>query len=124
MIEGLRMFINYTNQWKGDDLIKQSRLEIDSTPSLSLDEIKNKSDKIVKLSKTRGRTTSVVNGAVYKPKLPKPENLLASREYRISFKRPKDEVELVSEYLYGDDDHSPSTVGNKCFEIILDKAEN
>lgn len=121
MIEGMKIFINYTNQWKGEYL-GQSKKEIDSISALSFDKIKEHSKNIV-MTKTKARSDDGLHGEQYKPVLPKPEyRNISSEEQQISFKRNRKEIMLVSDYIYGEKNILPKKVGNECFEIILDKA--
>ena len=121
MIEGMKIFTNYTNQWKGE-YSEQSKKEIDSVPVLPLSKIKEKTQS-VKMSKTKPRGSSGVSGSQYKPVLPRPrDKKVSSGKQRISFLRNNNAIRLVSDYIYGKKNISPNKVGNECFEIILDKA--
>ena len=122
MIEGMKIFTDYTNQWKGKKLLEQSKKEIDSVPTLSLDKIKMKSESI-EMTKTRPRGSVGVSGTQFKPQLPKPPGQGTSvQTIDIHFKRKRKEVEHVADYIYGKKDIPPNEVGEQCFEIILDKA--
>lgn len=121
MIEGMKHFTGYTNKWKGKYL-EQSRKEIESLPALPLDKIKEKVESI-KMTSTKPISSTSIRGRQFKPNLPEPQKKKkTSIERLISFKRKRKEVELVSEYIYGEKNISPKKVGNKCFEIILDNA--
>ncbi len=121
MIEGMKHFTNYTNQWKGKYL-EESRKDIESCPSLSLVKIK-KRIKTVTMSRTKPKSSASAGGSQYKPSLPKPHKKKKdSKERLISFRRKTREIEQVSEYIYGVKDATPKEVGNECFEIVLENA--
>ena len=63
-------------------------------------------------------------GFVFNPVLPKPENDKPYR--RISFSRSIEEIKDIIEYLYNDREHiaTPSQVGEKCFEFVLERAHS
>jgi hypothetical protein len=115
MREGMRIFIDYTNKWKGRAI--EARRHIEAHPTLSFDEVKRESRQL------RFRTTkrSVPIGKQYKPSLPLPRKL-GPRKTRISFVRDASDVKLVGEYLLKGRDPSPSEVGERCFELMLKEA--
>lgn len=120
MRQGLKMFTDYTNRWKGRN--KKERTYSTAAQSVPVDNLIGSREKIeasipVKFRQNRG-------GFVFKPSLPKPET---DKPFcRISFSRSIDEISDIIEYLYKDRNHevTPSQVGEKCFEIILKKAQS
>jgi hypothetical protein len=115
MREGMRIFTDYTNKWKGR--ADESREQIEEGTLLSLEEIKAASANIPFNSTKR----SVPEGDQYKPKLPLPKKL-ESRKRRISFVKDVEEVRTVAEYLFEDTEKDASFVGEKCFSLILREA--
>ena len=118
MREGLKMFTEYTNRWKGrNDRERTYSTLAKEVPIgdliISKDIIENSTN--VKFHKYKG-------GFVFKPDLPKPQNDKPYR--RISFSRNIDEVNDIVEYLYDDREHciTPSQVGEQCFERVLKEA--
>ena len=115
MREGMQIFTNYTNKWK--DNVSESKAHIGSGEPYTLDEIK-KEAKNLKLSSVK----SGLGGKQFKPKvpLPKPEE---STEKRISYNKELDDILTVQEYLFREKEVSPSKVGEKCFDLILEEAQ-
>lgn len=113
MREGLKLFTDYTNDWK--TLEKEAKLHLKQTPRLTFDEVKTASKKL----KFREVRTGLP-GKQYKPKLPEPKS--DSSETRISFVRPTEELEIVSQYLFGDATTAPSKTGAECFDRVLKSA--
>jgi hypothetical protein len=116
MRDGMRMFTDYTNKWKGQTA--ESKKQIALGKPLSFEEIKNE---IKKMSLTK-TARSLPHGRQYKPDLPMPDNM--GRKRHISFVKDIDEVRCVAEYLFKDETKEPSAVGEKCFARILREARN
>jgi hypothetical protein len=114
MIEGMKMFTQYTNQWKTKELVAESKKLFTETSVVDVDEVKQKTE-LLKLKPTRG----AYRGQQYHPNLPRPVKVTTTEH--ISFHRPIKDVKRVSSYLKIPDE-KPSVVGNKCFEIILEEA--
>jgi hypothetical protein len=117
MREGMRIFTDYTNKWKGRADESRKQIEASGVPPLSFIEVKAASARLTFVSTKR----SVPQGYQYKPKLPMPKKL-ESRKRRISFLKDTDEVRAVAEYLFEDADKDASLVGEKCFDLILREA--
>lgn len=113
MREGVKLFTDYTNDWK-EDLVT-SKAHISSTPRLTLDELKN-----ISSSYRMTEVRTGLRGKQYKPKLPEPTKRATLR--RVSFSREEDEISEVSDFLFGDGSRSPSEVGEECFQKILDQS--
>jgi hypothetical protein len=116
MREGMHIFIDYTNKWKGR--AEESKIHIEAGKPLSLDEIKTEAKKL----KLRSIVKTVLKGEQYKPALPMPKKL-EPRKRRISFVKDIEEVKRVAEYLFGDENASPNDVGERCFDKILREAQ-
>lgn len=115
MRQGLKMFTDYTNRWKGRNEAERTySLSAKSIPIDSLVASKEEIESFVpiKLRANKGAYT-------FNPTLPKPDN---DKPYRtISFSRSIVEIQDIVEYFYSDRNHSisPSQVGDKCFEYVL-----
>ena len=120
MRQGLKMFTDYTNRWKGRN--DSERVYSLAAKSVSIDSLIGSRDEIEALAPVKFRQNK--GGYVFNPSLPKPENDKPYR--RISFSRSIDEIKDIIEYLYDDREHSmtPSQVGEKCFDLVLDKAHS
>ena len=116
MREGMRLFTNYTNKWKGR--ADESKLHIEKGTPLSLEELKPTTE-MLKFSKTR----TPLSGKQFKPKLPLPTRRRREKTTRrISFVKEISKIETVADYL-GDSDMQPSEVGENCFEAIYAEAK-
>ena len=107
MREGMSIFTNYTNKWKGN--ASKSQQHIDSGQLYTLDEIETESENL-RLNNVR----SGLKGEQFKPKLPLPRPEPSSKK-RISYSKDLEDIETVKEYLLGEQEVSPSRVGEECF---------
>ena len=115
MRDGLKMFTNYTNQWKGRN--KEERVHSSQTESISY--------KILLQDQTTEQKLGITfknknEGKIYQPSLPHPSN---DKKYVIiRYSKPIDEVDIVKNYFSNDDSiqMKPSEVGDECFKYILD----
>jgi hypothetical protein len=112
MREGMLIFTDYTNKWKGR--ADESKKHMEHAAVLSLEEIKSEA-KSLRFSTTK---RSALPGSQYRPDLPLPKRL-ESRTRRISYVKDVDEVKRVAEYLFDDMSADPSDVGEKCFDLML-----
>jgi len=118
MREGLLMFTNYTNKWKG--MSKKEKEISNETSQMDMKTFLQSPEKI------HGDTEITLKAHnreyVFKPQLPMPER--ASDNCFIRFVKPKGEIREVMEYLYDneDSDIKPGQIGATCFERILDMA--
>ena len=115
MREGIKIFTDFTNQWKGKG--NESQKYIDSGEPLALDETKTKSEKL-KLNPV----TSRLEGVQFMPKLPKPRPEPSSKK-RISYSKDLEEIQVVQNYLFDENSVTPSQVGEKCFDQMLREAQ-
>jgi hypothetical protein len=120
MRKGLKMFTDYTNRWKGQNAKERTFSTVaKSTPIEVLVRTQEEIEKIapVKFRKNHG-------GIVFNPELPKPPN---DKPYKIiRFSKGTEEILDIVEYFFHDRTHpiSPSEIGEKCFEYVLDKAQH
>lgn len=115
MREGMKVFTDYTNRWKGraDESAKHVRIG----KALSLAELKVQTTDL-SFNQTRSRPL----GYQYKPRLPLPPRIEPSVR-RISFVKKVSEISAVAEYI-GEPDMEPSEVGETCFDAVYEEARN
>ena len=113
MREGMRIFTDYTNKWKG--LAEESKHQIDQGVPLSLEELKTITEEL-----TFSKTRTLPLGKQLRPKLPLPPRAERTTR-RISFVKEISKIKVVADYL-GDSDMQPSDVGEDCFEAIYAEA--
>lgn len=120
MRQGLKLFTDYTNRWKGQNVEERKYSAV---------------AKSVPVETFMGRTTihSVDNplplrknrdGLMFKPDLPKPPN---DKPYKvIRYSKDVEAINDLIEYFYKDRNHSvsPSQIGEKCFDVILETVRN
>ena len=117
MREGMKLFTDYTNHWKG--LENESRNHFAACSSLTFTELKATQDRWSFQSTYR----SIAGSSQFKPALPRPRPNDPKRR-RISYMKETEKVRAVSEHLFDNADIHPSLVGEKCFDIIRDEALN
>lgn len=115
MIEGTKIFTQYTNKWKGKELIAESKESMTKAASVTLDKMVKNVSKLP-MQTTRG----TLKGKQYKPQLPQPQR--KTSKAKISFIRPVSEVNKISNYLFDMPQSNASKVGERCFEIMLGEA--
>jgi len=115
MREGMRLFIDYTNEWKGR--VEEAKKHIEGEKTIPFDEVKVEAGKLP----LRLTTRTVPKGSQYKPELPSPKRLEA-RKRRISFVKDVEDIRSIAEYLFRDKGKDPSSVGEKCFDLMLREA--
>ncbi|MDC9818697.1 ATP-binding protein [Pectobacterium polonicum] len=118
IIEGTKLFIDYTNKWKGEDLIKSSNSRLEKSEVASPLEViehfeKNNASNWVNV---KNRTTE----KKFKPLLPTPNTTSPRRN--ISFSKSSDAVETVAEFLNLDDGYTYNQVGEACFDYVHTEA--
>lgn len=118
MRQGLKMFTDYTNRWKGQN--EKERVYSAEAKSVPVETLvggtRQSADTLpIKFRQNKG-------GMVFNPDLPKPPS---DKPYKI-IRFSKDESEILDlvEYFYSDRNHSitPSQIGEKCFDFVLRKA--
>jgi hypothetical protein len=115
MREGLRLFIDYTNRWKGR--AEEAKVHVERQRALSLHEIKKEAGTL-SFSSTRKTATK---GEQYKPDLPLPVQL-EPRRTRISFLKDTDDVKKVGGHLFDDENAAPASIGERCFDLVFKQA--
>ena len=115
MREGMEIFTNYTNKWKGK--ANEAQQHIASGKPYTLDKIKTESENL-KLNAVR----SGLRGKQFKPKLPLPESEPSSKK-KISYTKDAEDIQMVQEYLFDDEKVRPSQVGEECFDQMLREAQ-
>ncbi len=114
MKDGLRLFIDSTNKWKGETKKSREMLRSPEIRQLGLEALRQEAAKL--LTNNRGGA----GGQISKPRLPEP--LRPEQPIYIRYARMKEEIRAVGLYLLSDEDAAPSDVGEACFEQILKKA--
>lgn len=114
MREGMRLFTQFTNDWKNRE--KEVRDQMQGKPLFSFEEIKAEAQKL-NFHKT---TRTFPPGEQYVPKLPVPHRPEPTTR-RIIFSKDRSKINTVASY-YGDSDMDPSDVGEKCFDTIYEEA--
>lgn len=118
MRQGLKLFTDYTNRWKGRN--DNEREYSTATKSIAIDALIGKKEEIEASTPVKFRQNK--GGLVFNPNLPKPSN---DKPYkRISYSKGIEEIADIVEYFYSDRAHpvTPSQVGEKCFDVILEEA--
>ena len=115
MREGMKLFTDYTNRWKGR--AEETRSQFAAGELLSLSEVKEKTSVL----NFNPATRSIRGASQYRPSLPVPRQQ-DPRRRRIFFTKDVDDVAVVAEHLLGDARANPSEVGEKCFDILLREA--
>jgi Histidine kinase-, DNA gyrase B-, and HSP90-like ATPase len=123
MREGLKIFTSYTNKWKNDTPQEQEIMK--NTCFIDPNIIFSKIPAEVWIKKrSSSKNTPAIDEKYYKPSLPLPgKGIKGERGKSIKFSRKPDEVKIVAEYLFEDEDWDAADVGNECFEIILKEAQ-
>jgi Histidine kinase-, DNA gyrase B-, and HSP90-like ATPase len=124
MREGLKMFTSYTNKWKNN--VSQEKKVMKNTehvdPNLIFGSVSTATWTKTK-KKAADKSTNVVDEKYFKPSLPMPPKVNSIEEDKsIKFSRKAEEIKLVAEYLFGDEDWDESEVGDRCFELVLKAA--
>ncbi|MGI8934654.1 MAG: ATP-binding protein [Phormidesmis sp.] len=130
MREGLKVFTTYTSKWKQmpKEEKQRSKKAKAATPAAMFDQVKtvDTSEPVSGGSKNIWKAVAPTARKLdveqrYIPNLPSPPPI--AHRKRISFNKPVEEVRLIAEHLFGDPDCPASTVGEACFEEILNQAQ-
>ncbi len=117
MKEALRVWINHTNTWKNHPRSNQSKFWEKAEPMSLHDAVKT----VLK----RGATEKPDGSHEYNPAkrkvLPQPPNKSPSSR-KIVYSRPIEEIRDVSKTLFDREDEKPGIVGEKCFELVLERS--
>ena len=113
MMEGLKKFTDFTNQWKGQESETKPYFK-----EMVSEDVTKVAGAIPQEAWNKVRKSE---GERFTPNLPKPPH--DKRKCRINFLRPKEEVQLVGEHLFDDTEAPPAEIGKRCFEDVLKKAK-
>ena len=119
MREGLRVWIDHTNTWKNYPRSDQTIFWESSKPLPLAKAI----EAVVKRDVTKKQDGAIEYNPTKKKVLPVPDTKKPSSR-RIVFSRPIEEIRTVSSDLFDQENEPPSHVGDKCFQIILDRVQN
>lgn len=111
MREGLKIFTDFTNKWKG--ATKQLQESQAGTKSFKAETIE------VMVPRERWSKARDGSGRYFKPMLPVPHEEDPLKQ--IKFSRSVSEISKVSNFLFGHANGAPGDVGAKCFDEILKK---
>ncbi len=114
MMEGLKIFTDFTNHWKGREHETTERFS-EMTPKDPQDIMKSIPEAAWK--NVRG---SEEKAERFTPKLPKPPK--EDEKRRITFLRLKDEIELLGDFFFDNPKATPTEIGNRCFDDALEIA--
>lgn len=113
-IDGIQTFTSFTNRWKG---IERDANEVFDTAK------KTDARTQVSLARNHGSRVRNLEGAVrFRPDLPVPNVGLKKR--RISFQKPVEDVETLSNFFFDEADIKPSVVGEEAFDRLLKEARD
>jgi hypothetical protein len=121
MKEGMRVWIDYTNQWKNQSSSEQEQIRHweDARP-MAL----SRAIEVVALRTTARKLEN--DGVEFNPKknkvLPEPPGKKPSSR-RITFTKPAEEIRMVAKALLDDESAKAGVVGEKCFDLALAKAK-
>ena len=114
MREGMKMFTAYTNHWKNN--ADESKNQIVLGNSYTLNEIKEMV-KTLQMNPVK----SGLKGEQFKCPLPRPKPKETTKR-RISYNKELYEIQTVQNHLFGQKKVTPTQVGEKCFDMILEEA--
>lgn len=118
MREGLKLFTNYTNQWKGRNDLERTystiatRVPIEDIMTANIESVKRYG---IEYQQRQG-------GIVSKPELPTPPN---DKPYRIiRFSRDLNDIDKLKQFFYHEinPEVTPSHIGERCFDFVLKSA--
>ncbi len=122
MREGLKIFTNYTNKWKGK-VVEERKYEYDVKHVPISELLKKYTD--VQETLNIPFSISRNNGAgIFQPDLPMPKDDNKTRFIR--YAKPITEIELVARFLYEGEvpeGIKPGQIGEKSFEYTLERAK-
>jgi hypothetical protein len=118
MEEGLRIWVNHTNNWKNHPRSDQSKFW-ESTNPMPLTQVVSFMEKHQGVKKfKRGFEFNPVKAKV----LPIPDTKTPTSR-RIAFSRPNEEIKIVSQKFFDREDERPALVGDECFKFVLNSIE-
>lgn len=117
--EGLKMFTNYTNRWKGRNTSERSYSSV--AEKVDYSELFSETAKNNYGMQLRSDIRS--GGETFRPSLPQPSN---DKPYKIiRYSKSIQDIRTLVGFFYGDEeeDVSPSSIGEKCFDKVLGEAK-
>lgn len=112
MIEGMRLFVDYTNKWKNKrDIERKNILPKAKSETLESVMISKQFDSIMSTTKDG------YGGKFFKPKLPEPSTEDDGMR-TIKFSKHKDEIKQIASDYFEIAELTASQVGEKCFDEI------
>ncbi|WP_341327216.1 ATP-binding protein [Methylotuvimicrobium sp. KM2] len=112
MTEGLKIFTDFTNKWKGRE--EETNDAFANTTSKKPREI------LELMDNSEFSSVRKIDSALrYAPKLPQPEDKNPLR--RIVFTRRADDITTLAIELFEDPKTKPSEVGQRCFDLALQR---
>jgi len=118
MREGMKLFTDYTNKWKRDPEKEKEHSQTTTQKSIQELTVQIPQERWTKLTNTNPKVKMEER---FLPRLPKPSDTNPRRFIR--FARPESEIRVLSEFLLDSPDASPSEVGEKCFDKMLEEAK-
>lgn len=115
MREGLKLFTNFTNHWKGRGNERNAILE----KAESVDPFRAAT--LVKATDWSS-VRKGLHGRKYVPTLPRPIDINTTSEVVIKFSRPAEKVAAVADFFLDDSRASPSSVGEYLFDQAYSRA--
>ena len=115
MREGMALFTGYTNRWKSQPTEVREQFATGEIATFS-----DLKEGIMNVSTSR-TTVPLEDGRQFRPNLPAPRRE-DPQTRRITFTRNIEDIRTAAEYLFGDSEQSPSEVGQRCFNLILEEA--
>lgn len=125
MMEGMKIFTNYTNHWK-----KQKDDEQINHINKSFHTTREFVDKILRddFEKNKGQITNPkainkianIDDKKFKPSLPQPTKGISYKNIR--FTKLENDIKEVAKFIYGTEDVAASEVGVACFDRVLAEA--
>lgn len=119
MRAGTKKFTDYTNKWKSrSDDVREHFQGASSTPAAEIPKsIPGDSYKTVS---PRKLAAGDAEAAEYEPSLPQPTSADSGTRI-IRFTRPLPDIRAIAKGLLGDEEAKPGTVGEACFDDVLNR---
>ncbi|WP_269764585.1 ATP-binding protein [Burkholderia ubonensis] len=113
MREGLKIFTSFTNDWKSPSAERKKYF----SAAKAVDAIELAASAKPKNMK---QVRKGLQGVKFVPVLPRPSTKVIIKQIR--FAKKIEEIEAVAEFLFKDSETSPSEVGERCFDLQLNRA--
>ena len=115
MRDGMKIFTDYTNRWKGR--VEETQEQFEAGEPLTFAELKVKSESLT-FNSISGFGP---NAAQLRPSLPRPKRIDTGTR-KIGFSKTIEEIAQVREFMSAGPRASASEVGEKCFDAVLESA--